>query len=44
MKDDPKFIKDVTSGKHDDLLDGSEGDEYKYSIKHIKHVYGKSND
>lgn len=44
MRDDPKSIKAVLSGEHDDLLDGSEGDQYKYSIKHIKHVYGKSND
>jgi hypothetical protein len=44
IRDDPKTLSRVLSGEHDDLLDGSGGDQYKYSIKHIKHVFGKSND
>lgn len=42
IMDDPKTLSRVLSGEHDDLLDGSGGDQYKYSIKHIKHVFKES--
>ena len=42
IRDDPKTLSRVLSGKHDNLLDGSGGDQYKYSIKHIKHIFKES--
>ena len=42
IRDNPKTLSRVLSGKHDNLLDGSGGDQYKYSIKHIKHIFKES--
>ena len=39
---EPKLKKEILDGDHDDAVNF--GDQYKYSIKHIKSKYGKKND